>query len=338
MSGDDSEFELIRRYFGEPAGRIAANAGQRLGIGDDAAVLAVRPGHELVVTVDTLAEGTHFFPDHPAASVGHKALASNLSDLAAMGADPLAAVLSLTLPQADHDWLTGFSHGFLEQAGVLGVPLVGGDTSRGPLVIGVTVLGEVSAGQALRRDGARPGDRVVVSGALGGAAFGLAHETRRRARGEAAVNGGDPACSRLFWPQARLALGRALRNRARAVTDISDGLLADLGHVCAASSCGARVDWPEVPLDPLLADLSGPEARDYALAGGEDYELLFALPPDVPLDLLAFSVDVPLTVIGEFTASGAIEVVDANGARQDVTRAGHDHFGHPASPADREED
>ena len=336
MSGDDSEFELIRRYFGEPAGRIAATAGLRLGIGDDAAVLAVRPGHELVVTVDTLAEGTHFFPDHPAASVGHKALASNLSDLAAMGAEPLAAVLSLTLPQVDHDWLTGFSQGFLALAGALGVPLVGGDTCRGPLTISVTVLGQVTAGQALRRGGARPGDRLVVSGAVGGAAFGLAYETRRRAQGEGAADAGDPACSRLFWPQARVALGHALRNRARAVIDISDGLLADLGHVCAASGCGARIDWPEVPLDPLLGALSGPEARDYALAGGEDYELLFALPPDEPLDLLAFSVDTPLTVIGEFTAGDAIEVVDANGARLDVTRAGHDHFVDAGSRADRE--
>lgn len=334
MAGPDSEFDLIRRYFGAPAAAAVPTDGVRLGIGDDAALLSVRGGHELVVTVDTLVDGTHFFPDHPPASIGHKALASNLSDLAAMGAEPLGAVLSLTLPQVDHDWLAGFSHGFLALAGEAGIPLVGGDTNRGPLAISVTVLGEVPAGQALRRDGARPGDRLVVSGTLGGAAFGLAHETARRARaaaGEVApADAADPACERLFWPRAHLGLGRGLRNRARAAIDISDGLLADLGHLCAASGCGARVDWPAVPCDPLLAQLPDAQARDHALAGGEDYELLFALPAGESLDLLAFSVDAPLTVIGEFTEGRDVVLEDAGGQRLDVARAGHDHFAdHP---------
>ncbi|WP_019628414.1 thiamine-phosphate kinase [Thioalkalivibrio sp. AKL10] len=326
MAGPDSEFDLIQRYFGTPSAGAVAD-GVRLGIGDDAALLAVRSGHELAVTVDTLVEGTHFFPDHPPASVGHKALASNLSDLAAMGAEPLGAVLSLTLPRVDHDWLAGFSHGFLTLAEEVGIPLVGGDTNRGPLAISVTVLGEVPVGQALRRDGARPGDRLVVSGALGGAACGLAHETQRRAEGSP-VDASSPACARLFWPAARLSLGRGLRNRARAAIDISDGLLADLGHLCAASGCGARVDWPSVPRDPLLAEVSEQQARACALSGGEDYELLFALPPGESLDLLAFSVDVPLTVIGECTEGAGVVVEDANGQRLDVARAGHDHFAH----------
>ncbi|WP_018881510.1 thiamine-phosphate kinase [Thioalkalivibrio sp. ALE30] len=329
MAGTDSEFDLIQRYFGAPSADVNAE-GVRLGIGDDAALLAVASGHELAVTVDTLVEGTHFFPDHPPASVGHKALASNLSDLAAMGAEPLGALLSLTLPRVDHDWLAGFSEGFLALAEEVGIPLVGGDTNRGPLAISVTVLGTAPAGQALRRAGARPGDRLVVSGALGGAAFGLAHETARRARGAAGAalpaDAREPACDRLFWPRARLALGRGLRNRARAAIDISDGLLADLGHLCAASGCGARVDWPAVPRDPLLAQIPDDQAREYALGGGEDYELLFALPAGESLDLLAFSVDVPLTVIGECTEGDAVVVEDADGRRLDVTRAGHDHF------------
>ncbi|WP_018875805.1 thiamine-phosphate kinase [Thioalkalivibrio sp. ALE31] len=329
MAGPDSEFDLIQRYFGAPLADVNAD-GVRLGIGDDAALLAVASGHELAVTVDTLVEGTHFFPDHPPASVGHKALASNLSDLAAMGAEPLGALLSLTLPRVDHDWLAGFSEGFLALAEEVGIPLVGGDTNRGPLAISVTVLGAVPAGQALRRSGARPGDRLVVSGALGGAAFGLAHESARRARGAAGAalpaDAREPACDRLFWPRARLALGRGLRNRARAAIDISDGLLADLGHLCAASGCGARVDWPAVPRDPLLAQIPDDQAREYALGGGEDYELLFALPAGESLDLLAFSVDVPLTVIGECTEGEAVVVEDADGRRLDVTRAGHDHF------------
>ncbi|WP_018878591.1 thiamine-phosphate kinase [Thioalkalivibrio sp. ALE28] len=326
MAGTDSEFDLIQRYFGAPSAARAPADGVRLGIGDDAAVLGVRGGHELVATVDTLVEGTHFFPDHPPASLGHKALASNLSDLAAMGAEPLGALLSLTLPRVDHDWLEGFSQGFLALAEEAGIPLVGGDTNRGPLAISVTVLGEVPAGQALRRQGARPGDRLVVSGALGGAGFGLSHETRRRTAGTAAVHAEEPACERLFWPRARLGLGRALRNRARAAIDISDGLLADLGHLCAASSCGARIDWPAVPRDSLLAQIPDAQARDYALGGGEDYELLFALPAGESLDLLAFSVDTPLTVIGECTAGHEVVVEDADGRRLDVTRAGHDHF------------
>lgn len=326
MSGPESEFDLIQRYFAEPAAAGSAMSCVRLGIGDDAALLGVESGHELVVSVDTLVEGTHFFPDHPSASLGHKALAANLSDLAAMGADPLGVVLSLTLPQVDHAWLAGFSEGFLTLAEAAGVALVGGDTNRGPRSISVTVLGQVPVGQALRRSGARPGDRLVVSGTLGGAAAGLAMEGERRDRGGPAPDSADPGLTRLFWPEARLGLGRMLRNRARAAIDVSDGLLADLGHLCAASGCGARVDWPVTPWDPLLGSLPDTQARQLALAGGEDYELLFALPPGESLDLLAFSVDSALTVIGEFVEGNAVEVVDENGMRLDAGHAGHDHF------------
>jgi len=330
MSAPDSEFDLIRRYFAEPAAAGAAASGVQLGIGDDAALLTPTPGQELVVSVDTLVEGTHFFPDHPPASLGHKALAANLSDLAAMGADPLGAVLSLTLPAAEHAWLAAFSEGFLALAGEAGVALVGGDTNRGPRSVSVTVFGQVPAGQALRRGGARPGDRLVVSGALGGAAAGLAREVERREGGGPAPDPGDPFLARLFWPQPRLALGRMLRNRAHAAIDISDGLLADLGHLCAASGCGARIDESAVPRDERLAELDDARARAHALGGGEDYELLFAWPPGESLDLLGFSVDTPLSVIGEFRAEPGIEVVDARGRPLDAARAGHDHFAGPA--------
>lgn len=322
MSGPDSEFDLIQRYFAAPA---KSSPDVHLGIGDDAALLGVQAGHELVVSVDTLVEGTHYYPDHPPDSLGHKALAANLSDLAAMGADPLGVVLSLTVPNVDHDWLAAFSRGFLALSEQASVPLVGGDTTRGPGAISVTVLGQVPTGQALRRAGARPGDRLVVSGALGGAAAGLALEKQRRDQGRP-PDEQAPGCARLFWPSARLAVGRGLRNRARAAIDISDGLLADLGHLCAASGCGARVDWPRVPLDPLLEGEPEDRARQWALSGGEDYELLFALPPNEPLELLSLSVRTSLTVIGEFTAGSGVEVVDANGARLDVARTGHDHF------------
>ncbi|WP_018862136.1 MULTISPECIES: thiamine-phosphate kinase [unclassified Thioalkalivibrio] len=323
MTGPVSEFDLIRRYFAEPAG---TSPDVRLGIGDDGALLVVQAGHELVVTVDTLVEGTHYYPDHPPASLGHKALAANLSDLAAMGADPLGVVLSLTLPSVDHDWLAAFSRGFMALAEQTSVPLVGGDTTRGPGAVSVTALGQVPVGQALRRTGARPGDRLVVSGALGGAAAGFAFERQRREQGQSSPDEAAPSCARLFWPNPRLALGRGLRNRARAALDISDGLLADLGHLCAASGCGARVDWSQVPVDPLLDGQPEETVRDGTLAGGEDYELLFALPPTEPLELLSLSVRTSLTVIGEFTSGSEIEVVDADGARLDVARRGHDHF------------
>ncbi|WP_019590126.1 MULTISPECIES: thiamine-phosphate kinase [unclassified Thioalkalivibrio] len=323
-----SEFDLIRRYFrpAGPSGDPVADARVVLGVGDDAALLRPDAGHEVVVSTDTVVEGRHFFPDHPPASLGHKALAASLSDLAAMGAEPLGVLLSLAVPQAEDAWLRPFSEGFLRLARELRAPLVGGDTVRGPRSAGVTVLGQVPAGCALRRDGARPGDRLVVTGELGGAAAGLAAETRRREQGAAPPDAGAAAVQRLFWPQPRLAAGRVLRDHARAAIDLSDGLLADLGHVCAASGCGARVDWPAVPLDPVLAGANPALARECALGGGDDYELLLAVPPEVELAPLAEAAGVALHVIGEFTTGDAIRVVDATGAPLDAGRSGHDHF------------
>ncbi|PYG02471.1 thiamine-monophosphate kinase [Thioalkalivibrio sp. ALE21] len=323
-----SEFDLIRRYFrpAGPFGDPVADARVVLGVGDDAALLRPDAGHEVVVSTDTVVEGRHFFPDHPPESLGHKALAASLSDLAAMGAEPLGVLLSLAVPEAEDAWLTPFSEGFLRLARAMRAPLVGGDTVRGPCSAGVTVLGQVPAGRALQRSGARPADRVVVTGELGGAAIGLAAEIRRRDEGARPPDANDPVCKRLFWPQPRLAAGLALREHAHAAIDLSDGLLADLEHVCAASGCGARVDWPAVPLDPALAGADAALARDCALGGGDDYELLLAVPPEVELAPLAEAAGVALHVIGEFTAGDAIRVVDAAGAPLDARRPGHDHF------------
>jgi len=371
-SSELSEFELIGRFF---AGRDRG-AGVTLGLGDDCALLAPRAGHELAVSVDTLVAGTHFFPDQPAAAIGHKALAAALSDLAAMGAEPLGALLALTLPAVDTHWLHGFIEGWDALADRLAVPLVGGDTTRGPLAASVTVFGQCPTGRALRRAGARPGDLVVVSGALGGAAAGLqAEQTRRQAArprrpqaggsgsGPTGGSGGRPAsepaiesragpvtgpsggqagapggagadrsnaavCHRFFWPEPRLALGLALRDRALAAIDVSDGVLADLGHLCRASGCGASVHIEALPIDPQLATWPREAARVVALTGGEDFELLFAWPPDErrALAALAQHTKLALTVIGQFTTAPGVQVRDAQDRVFPVAGTGFDHF------------
>jgi thiamine-monophosphate kinase len=319
-----SEFQLIRRFFAEHD----RGPGILLGVGDDCALLAPRRGQELAVSVDTMVCGTHFFEDQPADSIGHKALATALSDLAAMGAEPLGVLLALTLPGVDEGWLSGFAEGMGALAEQLRVPLVGGDTTRGPLAVSITVLGQVPTGSALRRDAARPGDLVVVSGALGGAFAGLRTEMERREVQHGPPSGTDSRCQRFFRPEPRLALGKALRGRVRAAIDISDGLLADLGHVCAASGCGARLLADTLPKDPLLADWPSGAALAAALTGGDDYELLFAWPARQRPELrpLAAALDLPLTVIGEFTVGSGIEVLDADGHAVVSRGQGFDHF------------
>jgi thiamine-monophosphate kinase len=319
-----SEFELIARYF---AGRDRG-PGIALGVGDDCALVSPRPGQQLAVSVDTMVCGTHFFPDQPPAAVGHKALAAALSDLAAMGAEPLGALLALTLPQVDEAWLQAFADGWGALADRLKVPLIGGDTTRGPLAISVTVLGQVPSGLALRRAGAEPGALVVVSGVLGGAFAGLQAEQERRGAGREPPAQDDPICHRFFSPEPRIALGKALRGRTRTAIDLSDGLLADLGHICEASGCGASLRAEAVPRDPLLADWPQGKALAAALSGGDDYELLFAWPARQRDELrpLASALQLPLAVIGEFTASGGVQVFDAAGSPVLPTERGFDHF------------
>lgn len=294
-----------------------------LGIGDDAALLRLTPGHELVLSTDTLNAGVHFFADVPPADLGHKALAVNLSDLAAMGAEPLGFTLALSLPAIDADWCAALIAGLAATAAAHGIALVGGDTTRGPLSLTVTVLGELPAGQALRRDRAQPGDLVAVSGRLGDAAGALR-----------ALLAGEPADSRLLpalqRPQPRLALGMALRGLGHAAVDVSDGLLADLGHIARASGVIATVESTRLPVSTVLKAARPADWVDCALAGGDDYELCVTLPPAAwaEAQARAEALGVPLTPIGECRAPSAGESpgVWLDGAPAPVRR-GWDHFG-----------
>lgn len=315
-----SEFELIRKYF------AAAGASRQdvvLGVGDDAALLDNGGAQLLALCVDTLVAGVHFPTDAPAEAVGHKALAVNLSDLAAMGAQPAWALLSLTMPEPEPDWLAGFRRGLHALAAAHGVALVGGDTTRGPLAVTVTLVGLVERGRALRRDGARPGDRVYVSGTLGDAALGL----RQWQAGERA----GPAVERLQRPQPRVALGRALLGLASAVVDVSDGLAADLGHILARSGVGARLEAARLPLSQTLQACCSPtEALACALGGGDDYELCFTVPVERERSLqqAVAGLGLAVTAIGTIEAAPGLRLVDEQGREVPVpSRGGYDHFG-----------
>ena len=268
-----SEFDLIRDYFARATG---ARADVLLGIGDDCALLCPPPGLALAVGMDTLVAGRHFLADADPCGLGHKSLAVNLSDLAAMGAQPAWATLALTLPQVDRNWLRAFVDGFAALAAIHDVQLVGGDTTRGPLSITVQVHGFVDPSLALRRSGARAGDRLLVSGTVGDA--GLALQLMQQDLGGGSVD--DRLSRRLDRPTPRVALGRLLVGQASAAVDVSDGLLADLGHICAASGVGARVELARLPLSPAFREHCPPRQWRPALAGGDDYELLFSLAAD----------------------------------------------------------
>jgi len=312
------EFDLIERFFH----RASARDDVLLGVGDDAALLEVPSGQALVAATDTLVEGRHFLVGAPAESVGHQALAVNLSDLAAMGADPAWALLSLSLPDADADWLQRFSDGLFAVAGQHGVALVGGDTVRGPRVVTITALGVVPAAAALRRGGARPGDLLYVSGWPGEAAAGLA-----ALRSGALMDSSDPLVRRYLFAEPRVALGRALRGRATAAMDVSDGLLGDLGKLCAASGAGARLDLDRLPISDELARRHSPQqCEHFALYGGDDYELLFTLPP-----LGSEQVEAELVQTFALRRIGVIEEQTGvrctrGGIPVTVSGGGYDHF------------
>jgi thiamine-monophosphate kinase len=317
------EFSLIARHFTWPS------PSADLGVGDDAALLRVQPGMQLAVSTDLLVAGTHFLEGTDPGRLGHKALAVNLSDMAAMGAQPRWATLALALPAADDAWLGAFSAGMRALAGLHGTELVGGDTTRGPLSICVTIFGEVPAGQALRRDGARVGDDIWVSGTLGDASVGLALLTGGR------VPLLDPASAaacvrRLEAPQPQVALGLALRGIARAALDVSDGFVADLGHVLERSRIGARVEVDRLPVSAALAPFShDPVVRDALLGGGDDYELCFTAPASAADDVesAAARSGVRVTRVGSITAGAGLLLVDAGGGEVQPGRAGFDHFG-----------
>jgi len=298
----------------------------RLGIGDDAALLAVPAGQELAVAIDTLVEGVHFPVGTAPADVGWKALAVNLSDLAAMGATPAWALLALTLPRPDAAFIDGLADGFAQLARPHRLALVGGDTTRGPLTLSVAVHGFVPPGQALTRAGARAGDAVLVTGTLGDAAAGL---RCLQPHMDVQTSLRDALVERLNRPVPRLAAGLALRGRASACIDVSDGLLADLGHLCVASGVGAEIDAALLPRSSALLGLfDEAAARDFALAGGDDYELCFSVPAarvaEVQADLARLGCGA--TRIGRIVAGDGVRVRDADGSRLEPGRQGWDHF------------
>jgi thiamine-monophosphate kinase len=316
------EFELIERYF---AAVGAQRADVVLGVGDDAALLQVPPGRELVACTDTLVNGRHFPDGFDATDIGWRALAVNLSDLAAMGAEPAWATLALTLPALDEDWLDGFVAGFAALATLHGVALVGGDTTRGPLTITVQALGSVPAGRAIRRRGARPGDLVYVTGWPGDAAAGLA-----LLQGRLGGGGADRAALELKFrrPEPRVGFGTQLRGIASACIDVSDGLAGDLGRLVAASGVGAVVRAAELPLSRALFALAGEaRARDFALGGGDDYELLFTVPPAARAALAQLSAGAGAPAchcIGEIISGRGVRVVGEKGDL--ALPRGWDHF------------
>ena len=319
------EFDLIRRYFTHRTRQTL------LGVGDDAALIRVRRGHVLAISADMLVEGTHFFKGADAEALGHKTLAVNLSDLAAMGAVPRWATLALALPQADARWLAAFSRGFMRLARAHGVDLIGGDTTRGPRNLCVQIMGEVPVGKALRRDGARAGDEVWVSGTLGDAAMAVAsrnNKIRLSARQSAA------ALWRLDRPVPRVALGLALRGIAHSAIDISDGLLSDLGHICERSRVSAVIECDALPRSALMRACAGhPIAQRALLSGGDDYELCFTAPParHAAVLLAAARARVPVTCVGRMVRAPAgavgVAVIDGDGLPLRMTQRGFDHFG-----------
>ncbi len=316
-----SEFELIRRYFTRPARNAL------LGVGDDAALFQPASGMTLAVSTDMLAAGTHFFPEAEPRALGHKTLAVNLSDMAAMGALPRWALLSLALPRADAHWLERFAAGFLRLARSFQVDLVGGDTTRGPLNLCVTIVGEVPRGKALRRDAARAGDDVWVSGPLGEAALAVA---QRKGRVELSPAELARCMRRLERPNPRVALGIALRGIAHAAIDLSDGLVADLGHICERSRLGADLHLAQVPRSPLIARLADRAlVREALLAGGDDYELCFTAPVRRRSAIEALGARLGLAVarVGTMRRGRAVRVLDADGRRVTLGRRGFDHFG-----------
>lgn len=317
------EFDLIERFF---RGAGAARDDVRLGVGDDAALVECPAGRQLVAAIDTLVEGVHFPAGSPARSIGHRVLAVNLSDMAAMGAEPAWALLALTLRRADERWLADFSAGLSALAREFRVALVGGDTTAGPLCATLQILGTVERGTALTRAGGLPGDVLCVSGTPGDAAAGLAIEQSRLTVSDA--DAARELRERFHYPTPRVALGRRLRGRVSACIDVSDGLLGDAGKLARASGCGVELDYDQLPLSSALARAVGDErARELALTGGDDYELLFSVPA-ARIDALLrdTAADEPrITRVGVLRAEPGAVVV-REGSVIDFSHYGFDHF------------
>jgi len=314
----DTEFDIICRYFTR---QVPGRGDVITGIGDDAALLQVPAGMELVVSMDTLVDGVHFPAGTPAAAIGHKALAVNLSDLAAMGAEPAWATLSLTIPESDPDWLADFSQAFFKLADCYQLQLVGGDTTRGPLSVTVQAHGFVPDGQALRRQGAQAGDHIYVTGTLGDAGLAL----------HSGEHAGDVLRQRLDFPEPRIAAGLLLRDHASAAIDISDGLLADLGHLLAADNLGASLNIDELPRSAAFKAAIRQPAMFYELplSAGDDYELCFTVPERAckVMEGALSNQSIDFTAIGVIEQASGIRCRKADGGLYEPATAGYQHFG-----------
>ena len=318
-----NEFEIIEHYFRDLTG---VDSGVVCGIGDDAAIVAIPAGRELAVSVDTMVSGVHFLADVDPCALGYKALAVNLSDLAAMGAQPAWATLALTMPQHDAAWLAGFTSGFAELARRYRVSLIGGDLTNGPLSISVQVMGLIEPGLALTRNGARVGDDVYVSGYPGEAGYGLSILTGPHGKERARAG---HCLERLLKPAPRVELGRMLRGIAHSAIDVSDGLAADLGHILTASAAGAVIELERIPVRPPLSGMKeNGSIWNFILSSGDDYELCFTVPEarHERMQGITNSLDFPVTRIGKIVAGSGIRFMQADGSEYRLPKSGFMHF------------
>jgi thiamine-monophosphate kinase len=324
ITRDISEFDLIDNYF---SGITPKREDVVLGIGDDAALLRVPQGMDLAVSIDTLVAGVHFFPDISPADLGHKVLAVNLSDLAAMGAEPAWATLALTLPEVDDHWIGEFCRGFSELATYHDLELIGGDTTSGPLSITVQVHGLLPTTKGLRRGGGQVGDDIYVTGTLGDAALAL--EGRRKGVDREDL---QPLLRRLERPTPRVEAGLALRDIASSAVDVSDGLVADLGHILTASGVGARLELDKLPLSSAVTSaLRGGEDWSIVIAGGDDYELCFTLPARhrSRVEAISRELGVKMTRIGIIEEQSGLRCYLPDGSPWMPKHAGYEHFSKP---------
>ena len=317
-----TEFNIIEKYFTRPSQNTD------LGVGDDAALIQISAGHQLAVSVDMSVAGTHFLESCPAYFVGWKSLAVNISDMAAMGATPKWATLAIALPKIDEGWLAEFSRGFFACADEFGVSLIGGDTTRGPLNISVQIMGEVPTGKALHRDKAKAGDEIWVSGTLGEAALGLAQLQNKLPENTLSDTEKQSCINALQAPQPRVALGLALQAIAHSAIDISDGLLADLGHVLERSNLGANLYWERIPHVNVSNGIDITQLHRLSLAGGDDYELCFTAPASQHDAILAIgkNLNLKLSAIGETMQANGLYVYDKNHQAIELKSAGYEHF------------
>lgn len=319
-----SEFDLIRNYFTKPTQHT------NLSVGDDAALISIGQGMELAISADMLVAGTHFFHDADAYKLGWKSLAVNISDIAAMGANPKWATLAIALPHIDESWLAEFSRGFFACATQFNVDLIGGDTTRGPLTISVQMMGEVPLAKAIKRSGAQVGDDIWVSNTLGDAALGLAHLQSKLQDSLPLDDGYIEYCLHaLYKPQPRVALGLALRGIATSAIDISDGLLSDLGHILTASNVGANIHLKQLPVSAFINQhLHEQQMQQFVLAGGDDYELCFTAPVSTRPHIadLSTQLNLVLTNIGSIIQTLGLKVLDENNHPLIIGKTGYNHF------------